>query len=926
MTSAVVGRSAELQAIEDVLDSINQGPAGCVFYGDAGIGKTTLWQAALTRAEERGYTVLACRPTDAEARLSYSSIADLMGPINDRMLATLPTPQREALDAVMLRKATSSGIVDPRAVASAMLNVLRALAAATPVVVGIDDFQWLDRTSAQAISFAMRRIEGSFGFVAAVRSTNVNQYPVRLAHDENVRRVKVGPMTESSLHEVVRLRTGRSLSRPVMSRLFSASAGNPFYAVEVVLALGADDTSKLQTGLPISLMELSRARLLRVDPEMREVLLTASALAAPTLQLMTRAVGPEAAAVLERAEVLGILEVDGRAIRFTHPMLAAGAYALATMKSRREIHRRLAELPLDIEERARHLALAADGPEPEAVAALDSAAVKAARRGAPAAAAELLDLAIQLGATDPARRVSAAHFHFDAGDLARARTMLEEIIPELGPGQLRAEARSALATVRIYDDTYSDAASLLEAALAETTPGDPLAVRIEVELSFALYNLGRLREALAHSDEAIAGAQKVGLDGLLARALAISCAIRFLASEPWDQSTLDRALALEDLQAPMTIETRPSMIAGLIHMWSGRLDKAHEILNSLRTTFIERGAESDLVYTGFHLETLECWRGNVKAARAVAAEVHTRALQLGTRLPLALALSARAHSSAFAGEVGPARRDAEKCLEILREGNIATVSLFPIFTLAFIEVSLDDYEAAANRLAPMVMRAISVGVSEPSVVPFAPDAAEALIRVNRLGEAEAMVQWLEDMGRRRERAWAIAAGRRCRSLLMARRGNLTDAIGECNEALHEHENLPMPFELARTLLVLGQLQRRAGTRRSARSSLEHARAAFDTIGAPLWTAKVDRELARLGIRPAAAVLTPSEQRVAELAAAGRKNKEVAAEMMISPKTVEANLVRIYQKLRIRSRAELGRVMAEQAQDRQKPSPPRPTHR
>jgi len=103
------------------------------------------------------------------------------------------------------------------------------------------------------------------------------------------------------------------------------------------------------------------------------------------------------------------------------------------------------------------------------------------------------------------------------------------------------------------------------------------------------------------------------------------------------------------------------MIAGLIQMWSGRLDKAHEILTSLRTTFIERGAESDLVYTGFHLETLECWRGDVKAARAVAAEVHTRALQLGTRLPLALPLSARAHSSAFAGEVGPARRDAEKC-------------------------------------------------------------------------------------------------------------------------------------------------------------------------------------------------------------------------------------------------------------------------
>ena len=926
MTSAVVGRAAELQAIEYVLESVRHGPAGCVFYGDAGIGKTTLWRAALERAKERGYNVVACSPAAAEARLSYSSIADLLGQIDERLYATLPNPQREALGAVMLREATSNGVVDPRAVASGLLNVLRALGARAPVVVGLDDLQWLDRTSAQAITFAVRRIEGSFGVIAAVRSKSVDQNTLRLAHDENVRRVKVGPMSVTSLHEIVLKRTGRSLPKPAVSRLFSLSAGNPFYAVELVLTLGVDGLSTQQTRIPTSLVELTNARLRRVGAEMREMLLAAAALTVPTVQLMNLAFGPGVAAIIERAEELQILEIEGPAIRFTHPMLAAGAYALATPKSRRAIHRRLAGLPLDIEERARHLALAAYGPEPEAVAALDEAAIKAAQRGAPAAAAELLDLAEHLGATDPARRISAARFHFDAGDPARARRMLEEIIPQLEPGELRAEGRSVLATVRIYDDTYSDAASLLEAALEDAQPGGVLALRIELELTFALYNLGRLSEALTHSDAAIAGAQKLGLDGLLARALSMSCAIRFLAGEPWEQAALDRALALEDRQAQMTIESRPSMVAGLIDMWSGRLDKAHEILTGLRTAFVERGAESDLVYTGFHLETLECWRGDVEAAMDVAAEVHTRAIQLGTRLPLALALSARAHSSAFAGEVGLARRDAEECLAILRQGNLATISLVPIATLGFIEVSLDDYETAANRLAPMVTSAISVGVREPSVVPFAPDAAEALIRVDRLGEAEAMVRWLEDIGRRSERAWAIAAGRRCRSLLMAQQGNLTDAIDECNQALREHESLPMPFELARTLLVLGQLQRRAGKRRSAQLSLDAARASFVAIGAPLWAAKVDRELARLGIRHEDAILTPSEQKVAELAAAGRRNKEVAAEMMISPKTVEANLVRIYQKLRIRSRAELGRVMAERAQDRQKPSPARPTRK
>lgn len=864
----------------------------------------------MSTAEERRYTVLACRPADAETRLSYSSLADLLTSVDEPTIAALPPPQRDALAAVMLRQPAPTGTVDARSVATAVLNVLRALSLRAPVVVGIDDLQWLDRTSAQAINFAARRMDGRFGVIVATRTAHLDHYNVQFLRNERFRKLKVAPMSDAVLHEVVRIHTGRSMSKPAFAKLLRISGGNPFYAIEVVLTMGADDISKPGAAIPQSLIELTKTRLRRVGPEVRRVLVVVAALANPTVELVNLAVGVAAAGGLQQAEDRQIIEIDGPAIRFTHPMLAAGAYALATPRSRREIHRRLATLPLDIEERARHLALAANGPEPETIAALDMAAINAAGRGAPAAASELLDLAVQLGAVDPVRKVSAARFHFDAGEPNRARTILEELIPKLDPGAVRAEARSVLATVRIYDDTYEDAATLLEEAHREATPGDTLAVRIELELTFALYNLGRLEEALAHSAAALAGAQQSGAANLISRALALWCAMRFLASEPWEQSNLDRALQLEDRREAMTVELRPSMIASLIYMWTGRLDMAWQVLTRLHTSFIERGAESDLVFTGFNLEALECWRGDLMAARAVADEVYERALQLGTNVPLGLALSARAHSAAYAGEVDKARHDAEESFALLRGARLAAVSLVPLATLGFINVSLDEFEAAAHRLAPMVSAAMSVGVREPSVIPFAPDAAEALVRVGRLAEADEVIRWLEENGRRNARLWAIAAGRRCRSLLLAAQGSLKQATAECGHALQDHEHLSMPFERARTLLVLGQLERRAGQRRAAQSSLEGAQRSFATIGAPLWAAKAGGELARLGIKSAPALLTPSEQRVAELTAAGRTNKQVAAELMISPKTVEANLVRIYQKLAIRSRAELGRAMAE----------------
>jgi DNA-binding NarL/FixJ family response regulator len=188
-----------------------------------------------------------------------------------------------------------------------------------------------------------------------------------------------------------------------------------------------------------------------------------------------------------------------------------------------------------------------------------------------------------------------------------------------------------------------------------------------------------------------------------------------------------------------------------------------------------------------------------------------------------------------------------------------------------------------------------------------------LIHLGRLDEAEPLIEALERNGRRLDRAWMLAVGARCRGMVLAAHGDLDDASRAVETAMAEHERLPMPFERARTQLILGRLQRRLGHRDAATKTLQAALESFEHLGTPLWADRASAELARadVGSRAPAGGLTPTEQQVAELAASGMKNRDVAAALFISPKTVEVNLARIYRKLGIRSRAELGRLMADQ---------------
>jgi DNA-binding CsgD family transcriptional regulator len=203
-----------------------------------------------------------------------------------------------------------------------------------------------------------------------------------------------------------------------------------------------------------------------------------------------------------------------------------------------------------------------------------------------------------------------------------------------------------------------------------------------------------------------------------------------------------------------------------------------------------------------------------------------------------------------------------------------------------------------------------MGYGEPTAAPFAPDAVEALIGVGRLEEAAVLTDQLETDGKRLDRVWARALGARCRSLLLAATGDLDGAAEAAERALSEHQRLPMPIERGRTLLVLGQIQRRRRRKQAAAVALREAARIFGEVGTPLWVSRAEDELDRVNVAAVGSTeLTPTERRVAELAGSGMTNRQVADALFISPKTVEANLARVYSKLNIRSRAELGQRMA-----------------
>ena len=366
--AGVFGRQSELETLRGFPGLLAEGPAALIIEGEAGIGKTTLWRVGVATARDSSVRILVSSPAEVEAKLSYAALVDLLENVFADVLPSLPSPQRHALDVALLLEEAAGTPPDHRTVALAFLTAVRTLAREGSLVIAIDDVQWLDASSADVLRFAARRLNDlPVGLLLSCRSlaTDAPLGLDRALPENRVERLYVGPLSLGAVRSVLAERLGFAPSRPVLVRVHESADGNPFLALEISRAL---ESARLpaSTGEPLpvpkALDELVTGRLAALPPATGDVVIAAAALSQPTLALVSAVVDTDARPLLEPAIEADVVLLDSDRIRFTHPLLASGAYARVSLLGRRRLHRRLAEVVQDIEERARHLALARSHP------------------------------------------------------------------------------------------------------------------------------------------------------------------------------------------------------------------------------------------------------------------------------------------------------------------------------------------------------------------------------------------------------------------------------------------------------------------------------------------------------------------------------------------------------------------------------------
>ena len=904
----LIGRADELVVADDVLERLERGAHALLIEGEPGIGKTRLWQESIARARGRGYLVLSSRPGGSEVQLAFAGLSDLLAGQLD-VLAALPPPQRRALEVALLLADAGDEPPDQRAVSAAFLGVLRVLAVERPVVVAVDDLQWLDRASASVLAFAARRLEAeSVGLLSTVRVSPEVTPPAEVADAMAARltRLPLGPMSISAVYELCRTHLDFQLRRPLLLRVHETAGGRPFLAVELARALrdaGRDVEPHEPLPVPHDLRELLLARLARLPESTQETLLLAAAVSQPTLELLERAIPGRAVDDVDAAAEAGVVELDGSRVRFTHPLLASTHYESAPRARRRETHRRLAEVAADREERARHLAIAADGPEEGVAVALDAAVTHAESRGAVPAAAELAARAVLLTPRSSRvrlhrRRLEAARLAFAAGDLLTAVRLLEEALTSARPGEERAETLLELGLAVVSEELGSGHAILREAA---AEPVSDARLRAEILAQLAPregYSGEGYERALEIAHEAVALAEEAADDKVLADALSTLGYLEHVRGRRIAHDVMRRAEALEAASG-LSMEGPTKAYADLLSN-CGQNAAAAERLERLVALGREIG-DARVCVPLYRLSYVAFETGDWDRAWDLALEAKEIATQSGreTLAPLGDVVLALVEAMRGDVEAGLARGR----MALAGTDRAGRHSGGPRGALAFIELSRERYQQAYELIEPFFERMRGLGDDRPGA--GTSDAVEALAGLGRVDEAQALLEPFEEGARRLGIPWAIAAAVRCRGLIAAEMGDLESAEAWLEEAVAEGETAEIPLELGRSLLALGSVRRRRQEKRAARDALARALELFEHLGAEVWAERARRELRRIGGRESkTTALSETQQQIVELVIAGRSNKEVAHSLHLSPKTVEWNLSRVYRKLGIHSRTQL----------------------
>lgn len=913
----LVGRAREQAVISRLMGDAQSGRSGVLaIVGAPGIGKSALLAYAEKRAE--GMRILRARGIESEAAIPFAGLFELLRPVLG-YIKDIPRPQAVAVDsALALRPGRPA---DRFAVGAATLSLIAAAAEEQPLLVLVDDAQWLDGSSSGALLFALRRFEADP--VAVVISSRQRLGALFTPPDIPVLRLE--GLDIEATDELLAIRTGRKLPRPVVARLHRHAGGNPLALVELAESLDRVEP-EMPIDLPIpvvtSVGQLYLARIRGLPTAAQELLLLAAASDtgewAPVARA-ARVLGLDATGIAA-AESERLVDVSNGRIEFRHPLVRSAVYGDADSASRRACHRALADVLPDAEadRRAWHLALGSLGPDGAACSALEQAGLRARNRSAYDVASRAFERAAELAPED--RRhgrllQAAAEAAWSAGLVSRAAELVErarshETSPETAVAveHLRGHLSSRLGTVR-------QGQSIL-AAGAELARGvdDERAIVMLAEVVNAAFYAGD--PVAMHS--AAARISELAPPGASPRctfyaSVARGMALLFTGDEPGGAALLRSAGALALSVQDFSEDPRLLVWAAMCPIWLRESGSPRTLIDRAVQVTREQAAIGLLPYLLSHLAIDQATTNRPAAAVASFHEVLQLARETGQRTDLSAALARLASLEARMGRDADCRAHAREALDLARDLGLGLCEIWATAALGELHLGLGrpaEAVAAFERQSSILQ---SQGIGDVDLSP-GPELVELHTRAGRREIALRTADDYEEQAQRKGQPWALARAARARAAVSAEA-----QMGEHFErALELHEQTPDLFETARTCLAYGSRLRRSRKRIRARAHLRRAIRIFDELQAEPWSAAARAELAATGETarrrdPSTKdKLTPQELQIALVLAGGKTTREAAGALFLSPKTVEYHLRSVYRKFGINSRDELAVVIGSAA--------------
>ncbi|MFD8750408.1 AAA family ATPase [Kitasatospora sp. NPDC059577] len=927
------GREDEQASVESLLDAARSGRSGVLLLrGEAGIGKTALLDDAVARAGE-AFRVIRAAGVEYEAELPYAGLSLLLAPGLDR-LDTLPGPQRRSLEAAFgladgadgpgEGKSPDGGEAPGRAadrllVGLATLALLAELATEKPLLCVLDDVQWLDRASLDALLLAARRLQAE-GVVLLLASRDDTGVPPqrRLGLPER----EVTALGAADAGRLLARRTGPDLPAPVRDRLLAEAAGNPLALTELPVATGPQAHTPgvlspggpLSGGLPLTsrLLIAFHGQVTGLPAATQTLLLVAAGEERGELDVVL----PAAAALgvtaehLTPAEESGLVTVaDGCRITFRHPLLRSAILQRAPHHQKLTVHRAIAEALPAGDRRTWHLALAATAPDADLADALERAAVRAGRGGGHGGAAAYERAARLTPDRDDATRrlVLAAESATEEGELIRAEALADEAAARTDNVLAHALLDQVRATAHFWRGSYPTAYRLLlDAAGTGIDPG--YAARMLFQAFHTAWYAGEA-PVIAVLDR-LAALPLADDDPLAPLARHLPAAVLPALGRPAAPPPPVREAADAARRAGAESPADLVQLCGAT-LVLGRDEETAELGAELIAEARAKGTVGVMPTLQFFLAEAELFHGRHRDAELTATEALGLARDTGQHQWVSQLSALLAYLAALDGHTDHCAELTATALATTGPQTAAPAAGLPWaqWALALLDLGQGRAGAAADRLHTLTTGPHRHHVSATRAVP---DLVEAAVR---LGTPERAAEPYERFARwaaATDRPWAEALRLRCQALLGP------DELAEAayRTALDLHEPDHRPFEQARTALLYGEWLRRTRRRTDARPHLRAALETFDRLAAHPWAARARTELSATGTPAPTATptgtpqspLTPQELQIARLAARGLTNRDIAAQLFLSPRTVAHHLYKAYPKLDITSRTELTTVL------------------